>query len=462
MTGSEPAKDSETAALLSGLGRAEVATVTRERIPGAVVSLSRAFDYYAEAGDVARAVGVIEYQVPAYPGHRTGMGQLIGRALDLVAPDSHQAGYLLSLYGRVLGWEEAEYLGAEEAFSKALAIARREGDEILEMRTLAAATVVNFMQIRWQEAVEKGLQAIELSRRVDDPSAESTARYWTSVTLATKGEVEGARLHSTANQTLAERLRDRVSVAHAFWPSEIVSYLEGDWRAAREFSDKGLAVLPMDPRLLMNRVPLEYQVGDFGQGEAHLERLLEAINLTPPGPTPAYSNPAMVIPLVARITGVADRFELAEEAAATVLSSPSVTPLLTMITRVGLAMMAVQRGEVAAAAEQYTALEPLRGTAMVSIMAADRLLGLLSHTMGNLDQGVGHFEEGLLFCRKAGYRPELAWTCCDYADILLQRNEPGDREKAMALLEESLAISSELGMRPLMERVLSRREILGA
>jgi len=38
--------------------------------------------------------------------------------------------------------------------------------------------------------------------------------------------------------------------------------------------------------------------------------------------------------------------------------------------------------------------------------------------------------------------------------------EPGDREKAMSLLDESLAISSELGMRPLMERVLSRREIL--
>ena len=30
----------------------------------------------------------------------------------------------------------------------------------------------------------------------------------------------------------------------------------------------------------------------------------------------------------------------------------------------------------------------------------------------------------------------------------------------MSLLDESLAISSELGMRPLMERVLSRREIL--
>ncbi|MCH7622105.1 MAG: hypothetical protein IH870_09425 [Chloroflexi bacterium] len=65
-------------------------------------------------------------------------------------------------------------------------------------------------------------------------------------------------------------------------------------------------------------------------------------------------------------------------------------------------------------------------------------------------------------CRKAGYRPELAWTCCDYADTLLQRNEPGDREKARSLLDESLAISSDLGMRPLMERVLSRRDILKA
>ena len=73
-----------------------------------------------------------------------------------------------------------------------------------------------------------------------------------------------------------------------------------------------------------------------------------------------------------------------------------------------------------------------------------------------------HFEDALAFCRKAGYRPELAWTCCDYADALLQRNNPGDREKAMSLLDESLAISSELGMRPLMERVLYRRDILKA
>ncbi len=97
-----------------------------------------------------------------------------------------------------------------------------------------------------------------------------------------------------------------------------------------------------------------------------------------------------------------------------------------------------------------------------TVSSVDRLLSLLSQTMGNLDQATGHFEDGLVFCRKAGYRPELAWTCHDYADCLLQRNQAGDQLKAMSLLDESLAISTELGMRPLMERVLSRRDILRA
>jgi hypothetical protein len=46
--------------------------------------------------------------------------------------------------------------------------------------------------------------------------------------------------------------------------------------------------------------------------------------------------------------------------------------------------------------------------------------------------------------------------------MLLERKSDGDKDKAVAMLDESLAISTELGMRPLMERVLSRREILKA
>ena len=38
------------------------------------------------------------------------------------------------------------------------------------------------------------------------------------------------------------------------------------------------------------------------------------------------------------------------------------------------------------------------GSAMDSAIAADRLLDLLTQTMGNLDQATGHFEEALAFC----------------------------------------------------------------
>ena len=42
--------------------------------------------------------------------------------------------------------------------------------------------------------------------------------------------------------------------------------------------------------------------------------------------------------------------------------------------------------------------------------------------------------------------------------MLRERDAEGDRAKATALLDESLTISSELGMRPLMERVVALQE----
>ena len=43
-----------------------------------------------------------------------------------------------------------------------------------------------------------------------------------------------------------------------------------------------------------------------------------------------------------------------------------------------------------------------------------------------------------------------------YADTLLERAEDGDQAKAASLLHKALAISTELGMLPLMQRVQAR------
>ena len=92
------------------------------------------------------------------------------------------------------------------------------------------------------------------------------------------------------------------------------------------------------------------------------------------------------------------------------------------------------------------------------MVTVDRMLALLSQAMGNLEIAARHFENSTDFCRNVGSRPELAWTCCDYADMLFERDADGDRTNAISLLDESLSISTELGMKPLMERARSRLE----
>ena len=264
----------------------------------------------------------------------------------------------------------------------------------------------------------------------------------------------------------SERARSLIWHNRAIFANQNVSRAKGDWRTARDFIEQGLATSLQDPALLGARALLEHQLGEADAGEAYLVRLLDTIPgdwSNPPGEVTRinfhrYLVPAVVIPVAAYITGGMAKFEVVEGLAQSIFASPHVTPDIGYEARIGLALLAVQRRDPTAAGELYGALQPILGTMSRQGLAVDRILGLLAQTMGNLDQATIHFGDAQAFCRKAGCRPELAWTCCDHADTLLQRNNPGDRERGMSLLDESLAISTELGMRPLIGRVQNRLE----
>jgi hypothetical protein len=85
--------------------------------------------------------------------------------------------------------------------------------------------------------------------------------------------------------------------------------------------------------------------------------------------------------------------------------------------------------------------------------SADAMAGLLCTVLGRLGEAAGHFEDALAFCRRGGYRPELAWTLYSYAETLIERSARGDGKRADKLLEEGRALASELEMRPLMARI---------
>jgi len=71
----------------------------------------------------------------------------------------------------------------------------------------------------------------------------------------------------------------------------------------------------------------------------------------------------------------------------------------------------------------------------------------------------------LKFCHRAGYLPELARVCLDYAEFLidtvgLQSSGNSNHEKARMLLDDNRGISSDLGMPFLLERANSVAERL--
>ncbi len=282
-------------------------------------------------------------------------------------------------------------------------------------------------ELLWKDSLEKALQAIELASKANAPVAEFMGQYSAFEALRAMGHFERARPYADAALASAERLRIPERLSQILSVIAVAAYQNGDWEAARSFSDRGIEILPQSVQALACRTRLEYQVGNFSQGESYLERLVQVMTRAAPGPSRYYAFPAPVIAEVSRITGDTHRFEVADEAAGVVLSSPYAIPRYAMGARTGLALMAVQRGDGTAAAEQYAYLRAASGTLLaLDVATVDRILGLLCHTMGDLDKAGEHFEDALTFCRQASYRPELAWTCCDYADTLLQRRSPGD------------------------------------
>jgi predicted ATPase/class 3 adenylate cyclase/DNA-binding CsgD family transcriptional regulator len=114
-------------------------------------------------------------------------------------------------------------------------------------------------------------------------------------------------------------------------------------------------------------------------------------------------------------------------------------------------------GDAARAAELYDLLLPYSGRYMVPGYlvchgSADRHLGMLCATMANWAAAECHFEIALEANRRGGAHVALAHTQCDLAAMLLERQAPGDRERAEALLRDSLERARQLGMHGLVKK----------
>ena len=199
-------KDTDTADLLFGLGRARTAM---SDYPAAIEALSNAFNHYQEVGDTAKAVAVAQHPWPLLPGVLQGVQELIAKALSLVPPDSTDAAGLLPPYGTALYLQTGDYDGAQSAFHRAIDLARGQSNRMLEMRTLLAAAGVDLYHARFDGAAERSLRALDIARETDAILGIAAGSWFSGLCLSALGDLEQAEVCARPGLEPAERLRDR-------------------------------------------------------------------------------------------------------------------------------------------------------------------------------------------------------------------------------------------------------------
>jgi hypothetical protein len=81
---------------------------------------------------------------------------------------------------------------------------------------------------------------------------------------------------------------------------------------------------------------------------------------------------------------------------------------------------------------------------------------LLAQTLGRLDDAVVHLAASEAAAESAGLRSHLARLRYELAGVLLERSAPGDRERAMVLLERARVLAEQLGQSALLPLLAAR------
>ena len=430
--------DSQAARVLFGLGVSQTLTGNRD---DAGDNLRQSYETYRLLGDTDSALDVAIFPFPAF--HHPNYSPMIRDALTVAPPGSVAQGLLLSKGGSLRSKD------FDSDFEEALEIAQHHGDRSLEMWTLGRQGASHWAHMRWSSAADLLAAAAETGREIGDLAALEHATRWAGMVAQSTGRTEIAEQRYEEAQTAAARSQDQSRLELVTSRLLTLSRMLGDWERCMKHVSDLESLLGIRGAWESDWVAsILFETGNVSEGEQELSKVLEQ--------APDVQQGGQWAPLwghMCRINGSSITGEWLAETSP--IEGP--TPMLRHHSLQGQAMKAILANDASSAVEILAALDYTDAFQFESCISSPRIKGLLAHTTGDLDAAVRHYVQAKKFTSDAGYKPELAWTCHDYAETLLQRDATGDRKKATELQDEAIAIATELGMKPLLERVLAQR-----
>ncbi len=421
------------------------------------------------AVDIARELGSAELlarAAVAYADARVFGGglqvksaRLLEEALSVLGEgDSELRALALARRARDL-WPVASTEEKVAIAQQALEIADRMGDSALRAEALNGMRWALWGPEKIEERLAVSTEMVQLYEQSGDKALAAGAHGWRLTDLLELGETQKIDAEIEAYAEIAGELRQPSMQWMPLMFRAGKALLEGRFEEGEKLALQALALGRRRGGGALAFVGAQMFVLRREQGRmAEIERGSKRALEVNPGAIPVL-RAGLALLYCELDRGDEARAELEQLATKDFSDMPVDANWLTAITLLG--EVCAYLGDERRAAALYELLLPYAGRNVVTGIgsvcygSASRYLGLLAVTMKRWEEAEKHLEDALEMNAMMGARPWLARTQHDYAKMLLARDEPGDREKALELLTQALDTAQDLGMKALVERSLA-------
>ena len=437
--------------LLLSLGEAQIKAGERDK----------AGEAFYQAADIAREMGAAELLARA----ALGLGgrllvsfdyfpdallvRLAEEALNALGEqDNVLRARLLALLAALIH-EDSPERGASLS-QEGVETARRVGDSAALASALAGRQLAVWRPDNLEERLAIATEIVRLAEEIGDKEFALIAHCYRHTCLIELGDLAAAATDFEAHDRLGEELQQHGQRMHTEQLRAMRALLAGRFEEAERLAQEGLAIgQRAHPRESMaafavQMFALRKEQGRLGEMEATQKAFAQQLPNVPLIRTAL----ALIYKQLGREAEARDEFE--RLAAKDFADLPR--DFLWMACVTNLAETCAFLHDVQRAATLHDLLLPYAERTVVALYAhtcygsVSRYLGILATTMGRWEDAIQHFEYALEINTRLGARPYLAHTQQDYARMLIDRDGPGDRDKAFRLLTEAGAMYRKIGM----------------
>ena len=453
--------NSARAQALGGMWKLSSRTAHESEIGGLVPLLVESFDYYLQNGDTERAVDLASWATTPYTSTR-GVDEVMGRALELVAPDSLAAGHLFSRKISTAYMERRALKEAEDSFEKAVRIATRYSNKELELiATAAMLSAYGHSESGMTDDAQNTrggqsliMRGVELANDSSNLFFESVLLFRAIVWYTTAGDLQTAWSHMRRAREIDELIKSPNRAATNLSVESALYADEGSWDKSRSSAEEALSIDETAVRPMAVAIRVEYETGNFDRAQDYLDRINSHRTAGPTSHPYVASLQALSLARNFEITGNRSNLAKARSISEPIIEAGAPTGSAERHHREVLMEVAIHSDDLDLAKKHFAPLRKM-GYGGDFGFGFERALANGATMLGNFEEAESIFTETLDKRRNAGNGPELAWTCHDYSVFLLRRNHAGDLDNAHLLVDEANKIVNRLGMPPLKAKLES-------